>query len=344
MKLIQVLLSQPQKELVSRVKQLNLQCNAHSRQQVTEELSKALLNKDRLTKSWEQLSMSEKHLLLQLCYRTSLQFISSDELKICLKKDDRGEFDNIVGTLKGNGWIYQDANYYWVLPLELQSWLHKKMYEDWSEEFLIVPQNKSAPYSAVNDVYRFLEIVSDKKIALTKNNIIYKKELTYILSQLSKKELLPDEKWRFGYGRHFQVYPDCFSFLYDFCFEQGWIRETDQLIVTKKWQKGQGLSVNELLNRMIRSYTKLYRRAIPQLPFIIEMTEKLLGNGDAIEKESFILRIKEYIDSYYYDKPRNIAEKRILQLLEYIHFLSSSKINGSTYLFLHPRFLYTKLK
>ncbi|MCD8511436.1 MAG: hypothetical protein LRY73_17280, partial [Bacillus sp. (in: Bacteria)] len=61
------------------------------------------------------------------------------------------------------------------------------------------------------------------------------------MSRLTEKEEIPSEQWRFGYGRHFNVYPDCFSLLYDFCYNQGWIMEEEMLVVGPAWEEGQEL-------------------------------------------------------------------------------------------------------
>ncbi|MDG5787583.1 hypothetical protein QA612_08750 [Evansella sp. AB-P1] len=339
MKLVQVLLNQPQKELVDRVNELHISCNSRSRQELTEQLTKVLLNKVRLKEEWTSLLNTEQHLLLQMCYHSTIQFITSDELKICLKQDDRKDFDQIIRKLRKKGWIYQDTSGFWILPLELKEWIHEHNYEEWCEDFIYIPKQQDRNFQVVNDVFTFLDIVEEKKVSLTKMKTIYKKELLTILSQLSVEESPPQEQWRFGYGRHFNSYPDCFSFLYDFCFDQGWIVEGEALMIGPNWEKGQRISVNELMDRMLRAYIKLYRRAIPQLPFLLEMLRMVLVKGEAIEKKQLISRIKQYVDPYYYDKPTDIIHLRIIKILTYIHFLSSKMVDNCEYVYLHPRMI-----
>ncbi|MCD8510722.1 MAG: hypothetical protein LRY73_13195, partial [Bacillus sp. (in: Bacteria)] len=71
-----------------------------------------------------------------------------------------------------------------------------------------------------------------------------------------------------------------------------------------------------------------------QLPFIVELLKKTLSSGNAIEKEQLIERIKGFVDPYYYDKPENIVEKRIINMLLFINFLSKREIDGSQYIYL----------
>ncbi|ADU30148.1 hypothetical protein [Evansella cellulosilytica] len=338
MKLMQVLSLQPQKELVERVKSLGLTCNAHSRQQVTEELSKLLLNREKLKETWINLTQSEKHLLLQMSYGISLASYST-ELLTSLRREDQHLFPSILHGLKCKGWIYEGENGHLTLPLELKRTIKQFTLEEWQEEFIILPRNKSQDYYAIYDLFEFMDTVSDSKVPLTKTKTIYKKQLLNILKLLSMEETIPTEKWRFGYGRHFNSYPDCFSFLYDFCFDQGWIVEGESLTVTEKWNSGQNTSINELLDRMLRVYIRIYRRSIPQLPFIVDLLTNMLSGGDAIEEKQLIHKIKDYVDPYYYDNPKQIVEKRIVSMLKYIHFLSLTEIDGNCYLQLNERLM-----
>lgn len=335
MKLLQILLSQPQKELVSRVKNLGITCNTHSRQQLTEALSKQLLDKEEVSSAWDNLNKQEKHLLLQMSCHPAVFSLSSDELKTCLKRDDREEFLSVLTSLKQKGWIYEDDYNSLLLPQELKEYVHKIVINEWAEDCIIVPQTKQQEYTVIQDLFEFMDIIEAKVIPLTKNKTIYKKELTNILSKLNDKETFPSDQWRFGYGRHFNAYPDRFSLLYDFCYTQGWIVESEKLEVGKEWATGQQLHVKELLDRIQRFYVRLYRRPIPQLPFVIELMKMSLKNGRAVEKQKLIERINGFVDPYYYDKPESIVEMRIINMLLFINFLSKEEIDGIQYVYIN---------
>ncbi|MDQ0257462.1 hypothetical protein J2S74_004920 [Evansella vedderi] len=338
MKLMQVLLSQPQKELVKRIKNIGITCNLHSKQQVTEELTNFLLDSERVEENWGALGEIERDLLLHMCYSPSIMAVSPYELHTYLKREDRDSFQIVLESLMDKGWIYQDDANSLILPQELREYIHQIYINGWIEHSIYIPLKDELSYDIIQDLFEMMDFIDSKKIPLTKNQTIYKKDLTNILQLLSKKEELPTEQWRFGYGRHYNVYPDYFSLLYDFSYDQGWLEEGESLLTTKNWETGQELHMNELLDRLLRFYIRLYRRPIPQLPFIIELFKRILSRGDAIEKCQLIERIKDFVDPYYYDKPPVIVEKRIINMLCYIHFLSSTEIDGCEYIFLHPRY------
>ena len=332
MKLIQVLLSQPQSELVSRIRNLGINCNTHSRQQLTEELIKVLLNVGRTKSEWMNLKQSEQNILLQMCYAPFQITYSETELFTLLKKTQRDEYIDVKNSLKNKGWLYKDVGGNWVLPQELKELIHHFTNCELKETAIYLPEIQRNSLTIIDNLFLFMDYIEANKVRLTKNNIMHKHELTTILNQLSPKEKVPEEQWRFGYGRHYYFYPDCFSFLYDFVFEQGWIEETAGILgITDKWERGQLLSVNELLERVYRTYKGLYKRTIPQLSFITEILLKNLDHGEALEKKSLAAFLEKFVDSYYYDNSTTIVEKRIINMLIYINFLRTVTIDGSSY-------------
>lgn len=165
---MQVLLSQPQNELVKRVNSLGLSCNTHSRQQLTEVLTTQLLDKERVLSEWEKLNDKEKHLLLQMCFRQAIMSISQHELKICLKQEDREKFPIVLETLKQKGWVYEDESRCILIPQELKENIHKIVLNEWSIDFIFVPLKKQQEYTIIQDVFEFMDIVEEKSIPLTK--------------------------------------------------------------------------------------------------------------------------------------------------------------------------------
>ncbi|MBU9711810.1 hypothetical protein [Evansella tamaricis] len=335
MKLVQVLLSQPQSELVNRVKTLGLSCNTHSRQEITEALVKTLLDEVRTIDQWNSLQEKEQQLLLQMSFSSSISF-PTDELSTCLKQSYRKELPSLLETLKRKGWIFEDNWNQCIIPLELKEWIGNYFWEQFKENSIIIPFTQDDELVIIDDIFHFMDFVEDNKVRLTKNGTIYRKQLKEILSHLSTEESFPEERWRFGYGRHFYSYPDCFSLLYDFCYGQRWIQEGEELTVTKEWEKGQRLSVKEILDRFLRSYIQLYKRAIPQLPFLVEVIIAVLSDGSAVEKKEIVGKLSPFVDNYYFDQPENIIEDRVIQMLQYLQILSSERIDNCEFLFLHP--------
>ncbi|MBU9723935.1 MULTISPECIES: hypothetical protein [Bacillaceae] len=336
MNLVQVLLSQPQSELIKRVKSLGLTCNAHSRQELTEELTKALLHKETTLGQWNALHEEEQNLLLQMSFSINV-FYPLDELYGRLKKSQRSNLPTQLQKLKEKGWIFEDNNNNYIVPKELKDWVVHNFIEKLRQYSIFMPDDKTNDFNFINDLFVFMDYVEETKIRLTRNGTIYRKQLMNILSQLSRVEEIPNEQWRFGYGRHYHCYPDNFSLLYDFCFGQNWLKEETELLITPRWEKGQELSVKEILDRVFRSYVQLYKRAIPQLPFIIEVLNSVLTRENAIEEGDLINSLKGFVDPYYYDEVESIIKNRILNMLHYIHFLTIQELDGCKFYYLHPR-------
>ncbi|SDY87619.1 hypothetical protein SAMN05421736_10455 [Evansella caseinilytica] len=337
MKLMNILLTQPQTELVNRVKALGLTCDAHSRQQLTEQLAKALLNKAHAEKEWQEMKTAEQQLLTQMSYGSMFASYTTNELFTCVKRSERAQFDRIVESLKSKGWIYREASGVWHLPLELKDWIKNYTYQVFRQHFILFPDAGTSRSDIIGDLFQFMEHLAENGVRLTKNKTIHKKELAAILRSQSKQEEIPAEKWRFGYGRHFYYYPDRFSFLYDFCCDQGWIDEGENLEVTPAWDSGQEISVNELLERLCRFYLRLYSRVIPQLPFLLELIRGVFPDNEGMEEQQLIFLLKQYIDPYYYDEPETIIKIRIIQMLEYIGVVEIKEMDAAKYVLLQPR-------
>ncbi|UTR09637.1 hypothetical protein MM300_17330 [Evansella sp. LMS18] len=339
MNLTEVLLSQPQSELVSRVKAMGVSCNLYSRQELAESLINELLNEELALQKWEKLEPAGQQLLLPFVYCTFHYSFTDSELITFINKSERGKFESLITTLKENGWIYKTEKGGWLLPDELRRKIHSFVCRKLSDTFIYIPVSKNdSTARIINDLFLFMEYLEERPVKLSKNKIINKRELEKILNLLSMGEKPPEEQWRFGYGRYFNYYPDCFSLLYDFVFSQGWISEAgDKLAVTEKWEAGQNLSLNEILDRLMRLYISVYKRAVPSLPFIVNMLSQGLSSEMAAAKKDAAEFLEKYVEVYYYDTPADIVEKRLFKVLEYIGFLSCTVLDGCSYITLAQR-------
>ncbi|WP_078596906.1 hypothetical protein [Evansella clarkii] len=339
MNLTEVLLSQPQSELVSRAKALGVSCNLYSRQELAGGLINELLNEELALGKWGKLEAAGQQLLLPFVYSTFHYSFTDSELITFINKSERGKFERLITILKEDGWIYKTEKGGWLLPDELRQKIHTFVCRKFSDTFIYIPdsQNNNTA-NIINDLFLFMEYLAERPVKLSKNKIINKRELERILNLLSLGEKLPEEQWRFGYGRYFNYYPDCFSLLYDFVFSQGWICEAgEKLIVTEKWEAGQNLSLNEILDRLMRVYISVYKRAVPSLPFLINMLSHGLSSEMAAAKKETAEFLEKYVEVYYYDTPADIIEKRLFKVLEYIGFLSCTVLDGCCYITLAQR-------
>ncbi|UCZ54791.1 hypothetical protein LGQ02_08615 [Bacillus shivajii] len=329
MNLTQILLSQPHNELIERKKSLSISCNVHSKQQLTEEIVQKLLCPDYISKSWNERLDRERNLLTYMAFRPALSY-QIEELFSFYQKEERKCLIDDLGNLKRTGWLFEDK-YGWMLPQELENWIKHHYKNELQKTSLFIPSDDDHDISFIDDLFTFMDFVSDRNVRLTKKKTIYKRELMLLLSELTQNEQLPDEKWRFGYGRHFDTYPDKLSLLYDFCFEQGWITEGTTLSVTKAWEKGQSYSVNEMLERLNRCYINIYKRAIPNIKDLLNMLIFALEPKIAVEEETIKSVLLPLVRKYYFDSREDIITKRILKMLVYQQFLKETVIDGQVY-------------
>ncbi|WP_096188643.1 hypothetical protein [Evansella halocellulosilytica] len=335
MNLTQLLLSQSHKDLLERKKSLSISCNTHSKMQLIEEIIQKLLNPDYIMESWNSRTESEKNILIHLAFRT-VSISPVEELFSFCKSKHRQNPMNDLNILKREGWLYLDGGN-WIIPIELSKWLKSYFENETEKTSIFIPTPCSSRIPFIDDVFTFMDYIEEREIRLTKSKAIHKQDLIAILRQLTAGEEVPKDKWRFGYGRHFHSYPNQFSLLYDFCFEQGWIREEESLVVTKKWEKGQQLSINELLDRLHRCYMNIYKRPIRSLKSIMAIIYSTIKEKVAVEEEMVINLLKPIIDEYYFDSVESIITIRVLEMLVYQQILMKTYIDGQNYYSLQPR-------
>src|SRR5690554_7167900 len=108
MRLMELVLSQPQKKLVQQIKYKGLTCNHHSRQNMTEQLVNTILNKQLTKEEWCAMTHEEKHMLLRICFSPSPLALTEGELYTFLKKEERQKLKKTLDSLMEKSWLFQD--------------------------------------------------------------------------------------------------------------------------------------------------------------------------------------------------------------------------------------------
>ena len=128
-----------------------------------------------------------------------------------------------------------------------------------------------------DDVRQLLNFVHHNEIPLTSEGVMYRRSVLQILELFGVKEQLPARgEWRFGYGRRIKDYPNRLSLLYDYCFYNGWIAETNTVLaLTVSGRERQALQLPEQPDKLYQFWIRLYRGPIPNIRSIVHWIDKL---------------------------------------------------------------------
>ncbi len=310
-------------------------CNPHSKNELITSLLTSIRQKQTIKLEVEQLSSVELHFLLLLFLDKRTTFSLEDLLAkagVALHQDKEKKQDEarkcISKALK-RGWIFpakhKQVGQYQV-PADIrepyiQMWLELWLADQTVADELPAYRDEGSAMSA--DIYQFLAFLSKEPVPLTADGGMYKRYQTQLLQFFHvKEEALPPQKWRFGYGLHFDLYPDRLSLIYDYCYYRGWIAESPgSLQITAKGLEL--LTEREKLtgaDDLIRFWMRVYKRAIPNLPMIVQLIP-LLASGRWVSQESLLATLLPWVKAFYYDEPTNIVTNRILKMMVHLGLL-----------------------
>ncbi|WP_096434883.1 hypothetical protein [Alteribacter populi] len=332
MNVMEVLLSLPQKDLQNLLETMKVDSNVRSRQHCIELIIRSLSNHEERYNRYRRFSKGEQQLVTQMSFDLR-DCVNRYELQGFLTPGERAGFSNTLRALENGGWFFKIGRDTWTMPEELKQRVRKWLLAIIEEERVIIPGDQDASLSIIDDLYTFMDCVEEKGFILTKQKTLRKNDLAKLQQSFTVRESLPEEQWRFGYGRHFYHYPNRFSLLYDVCFDEGWIRESNSLEVdSPRWIEAQKLSVTSVLTRVLQTYLNQYRRAIPKLPFIFKLLYHLLKTSNtAVSEEGIIKTVSPFIEPYYYDDVEAIIRERILTMLRDMHVFHIVQIGNEQF-------------
>lgn len=317
MNLMDVLLFQNQTELVKLLRDTQSNYNEHSKREMIEVLYPLLLNKENLNERFQQLTVAAKRIVLTICYDDKL-FLSKEELYGIVPKVDNLAFLQLLKELTTSGLLFVYLNKNYLIPSQLKKELINCFQRNIDDNSLILPSSSHTDNQLymVNDLFSFIDIITERALPLTKNGLLYKKDFQRIIKLFHRKEVLPSEQWRFGYGRRFSNYPDRFSLIYDYCFYRGWITEKDgNLAIGPRVNELHDSKLTECMHGIVRYWLKLYRRPVPAIQLLFKILIDSLKEGEGLEQEFIIAELTPFVDEYYFDKKEDVIKKRFLNML-----------------------------
>ncbi|RXJ03961.1 hypothetical protein DS745_00800 [Anaerobacillus alkaliphilus] len=332
MNLMDVLLFQDRSELRKLLKESDRSLNINSKRELVEVLYPRLANFDDLKERYQQLSNDAKKVILHLCYDKKM-FISKEELNGFVPKRKGNEFHELINELATNGllFVFKQGNY--VVPIQVKNELIRCIQIEIKDNSFILPSSTSdqKEITIVTDIFAFVDFIMDKPLTLTKSGAMYKKDFQALMNVFSYKESLPNDQWRFGYGRRFSLYPDRFSLIYDFCFSNGWLKETaDTLTIHTSVEELFEMRINELMQSIVTYWHKLYRRPFPSVRLLYLLLFNSLVEGEAVEEDYLLSAFAPFVNEYYFDTKEDVITKRFLQMLVYLDVVSKVELEHFT--------------
>ncbi|MBM7094639.1 hypothetical protein JSY36_02620 [Bacillus sp. H-16] len=331
MNVMELLLQLPQQSLARILHHLDNGETERSKQRCIEKVIRRLTDINDRTASIKNLQRCERQLVIFVSMSATAEW-ALHELAGLVTKSEREHVHHALAVLEKEGWLFPLPMERWIMPDELKKIAGNFLKQSVSMEAVTVPAQKPDRHTLLTDLYTFIDEVKVKAYPLTQQKTIGKSQLGSLLKKLEYQEDIPNEKWRFGYGRHFNYYPDRFSLIYDLAHNEGWIQEEVRLVVTTKWEEAEEMSVSRLMQRFMLTYVKEYRRALPQLPVLIKILATVLGKDNlALEKETVVSLLYPFTDDYYYDDRSAVIKKRILPMLVHLGYLCEKTFGSETY-------------
>ncbi|WP_139489149.1 hypothetical protein [Brevibacillus dissolubilis] len=322
--------------------------NLHSKNELITTLMTRLRHSQTITHEVEQLSSVDTHFLLLLFLDKRDRLTLEDLLAKASMALPDGEEQKKEAARKQvaiaikRGWLFPAKGNLigqYQIPADLrepyiQAWL--TLWRGQQEPIPYEPLAYRDEGTAMcDDIMLFLQFLAKEPVPLTADGGMYKRYQVQLLEFLSvKEEPLPPQKWRFGYGLHFDLYPDRFSLLYDFCYYHRWIEEiSGRLEITESGaERFAETYTDQTYHDLVRFWMRLYKRAIPNLPLLTQLIPRM-ATSRWISQERLSQTLLPWIKPFYYDKPEDILVTRILKMMVHLGLLKAGQAEDGDWLY-----------
>lgn len=335
MKLAEVLVYADIAQLHQIARHYGYQCDPHSKNELVTTLMTGLRHQKTIRAELEQLSSADLHFLLLLFLDKRERYTLEDllakaaiaQVEECEEKKEEAR-KKVAFALK-RGWMFPAKGRLqgqFEIPVDI-----RELYvQTWIQHLPGIKVQNEVPSAyrdegtaLLDDMLILLRFLQNEPVPLTQDGGMYRRFQVQLFHFLSvKEEPLAPQKWRFGYGLHFDLYPDRFSLLYDFCYHKGWIAEDGKhVFITPIGLEvlQQGISLHTH-SECIRFWFRLYKRAIPNLPLLVQLIAMLTSNQWYSSQQLSDLLLP-WMKSFYYDKREEILSNRILKMMVHVGLL-----------------------
>ncbi len=234
----------------------------------------------------------------------------------------------MIAKFKHQGWLFNGfsgpSRYLFQVPIDLKARFRASLARRFATELLYTdepPVYRDEQMLIHDDITQLLHFCRHNEVQLTADGSMYKRFVVQLLELFGVQEELPAKgEWRFGYGRHFNHYPNRVSFLYDYCYSAKYITETQTVIsVTGSGEERLRGRLAGEAEQVYRYWLKLYKGPITNLLSLVHWINALAV--DWVTVDSLRAVLVPFIKPYYYDDANTILEKRIMTMMVHLGLL-----------------------
>lgn len=235
---------------------------------------------------------------------------------------------DVIARFKHQGWLFNGFSgpnrYLFQVPRDLKTRFREAMKKRFTEQLTYTddpPMYRDEQELMKDDIKHLLHYVYHNEIQLTADGSMYKRSLMQLLDRMSVQEEPPGKgSWRFGYGRHFNVYPERFSLLYDYCVSAGYISEKQELLsVTDKGLERLKTTPPQEAEALFAYWLRVYKTPVTNLLSLVHWIQTLAGEW--VTTESLKKVLIPFVKPYYYDDAVAIMEVRLMTMMMHLGLL-----------------------
>ncbi|MGO4542742.1 hypothetical protein [Paenibacillus sp. 2TAB19] len=235
---------------------------------------------------------------------------------------------DIIAKFKHQGWLFNGFSgpnrYLFQVPNDLKSRFRDTLKRKFAAELQYTdepPVYRDEQMLIQDDIRQLLHYAYHNEIQLTPDGSMYKRFSVQLLDRFGVREELPGKgEWRFGYGKHFNYYPNRMSYLYDYCYHAKYISEQQAVLtVTTIGQERIVAKPPGEAEEMYRYWLKLYKSPIPNLLSLVHWINAL--SEEWVTVQSLRQVLLPFIKPYYYDSAEMILEQRIMMMMVHLGLL-----------------------
>ncbi|OXM16625.1 hypothetical protein [Paenibacillus herberti] len=234
----------------------------------------------------------------------------------------------IIARFKHQGWLFNGIagpdRYLFQVPRDLKARFRESLKRRFCEKLVLVgepPVYRDEQELLAGDVKALLSYTRHHEIQLTREGYMHRRSVLQVMESFGVREEPPAKAaWRFGYGRRFREYPERFSLVYDFCFYNKWLQETEtELLLTPL---GEEILLGKRhigTEQLYRFWLRLYKGPISNLNSIVHWVDELADRW--VTADSLREVLVPFIKPYYYDTAEAVMDSRILMMMMHLGLL-----------------------
>lgn len=325
-------------------RQLNCECNIHSKNELIQSLFHHLTNKYQIHQEFLELSSGDKMFLFNLMFEKRREYtkdaIYAKARQAWMKNDATGSYRGMLEQALEKGWLFrvkmgQEEKF--ILPDEVRKQWRSLLFDGFQgirKEEIEGGTMYDGTHHMAQDLESLFRYLENNHVPFAKNGAMYRKHLMNLVHLFHVTEELPAENWRFGYGRRFREYPDRFALIYDFAYHKEWIKEDSiigNVILTQQGHQfiEEGIKYEQLTKDLFSFWLLSYRRAIPNIENLTRSISFLCKNT-WVQEKVLVEQLLPFTSGFYYDLPEDVLNKRVITMLNYFGFLLKTTLCDAT--------------